>query len=346
VSDPTSYPGVYVKEITSTSSVVYSNETTVPIIALEGWPTGAAQKLNSYADFLSHDDTNGDDDIDLHAYFECGGGPCYVVSYKDFLTEVPKYDDVTLLVNARQHDMNSDVAALCQSGTGLFALLDRPATEITDGTAADDYPETPFAATYYPWLDAPWSSGNIPAAIVMAGMYCMSDRTRGIWKAPANIALPASYTPQYIVTDDLQGKYNTGKAINMIRQINNRGLLVWGARTLEDSDDWRYISVRRLFNRAERDIKTAMRSMVFEPNNQPTWEKVRSAINNYLYGLWRQGALVGATEQQAYFVKIGEGITMSADDIAQGQMIAQVGMAATRPAEFIILQFTQDVVPA
>jgi phage tail sheath protein FI len=129
----------------------------------------------------------------------------------------------------------------------------------------------------------------------------------------------------------------------MIRTLDDRGPVIWGARTLDDSDDWRYVSVRRLFNSVERDIKAAMQPMVFEPNNQPTWEKARSAITNYLYNLWKSGALVGKTEKEAYFVNIGEDITMTSDDIAQGKMIVDVGMAAVRPAVFIVLQFTQGV---
>ena len=122
--------------------------------------------------------------------------------------------------------------------------------------------------------------------------------------------------------------------------------MVWGARTLAAATgdtSWRYIPVRRLFNSAERDIKKTMQTMVFEPNSQPTWEKVRSAIENYLYHLWTQGAFAGATAKDAYFVQIGLNVTMTQDQINQGQMIATVGMAAVRPAEFIILQFTQNM---
>ncbi|MDA8481211.1 phage tail sheath family protein, partial [Citrobacter sp. Awk 4] len=128
----------------------------------------------------------------------------------------------------------------------------------------------------------------------------------------------------------------------------DRGYLVWGARTLAgtqtNSDlSWRYISVRRLFNSAERDIRGAMQGLVFEPNNQPTWQKASNAIENYLYGLWRQGALAGATPEESYSVQIGLGTTMTQEQINQGQMIASVGIAAARPAEFIILQFTQNM---
>ncbi len=131
--------------------------------------------------------------------------------------------------------------------------------------------------------------------------------------------------------------------INAIRHFTGKGTLIWGARTLDQTDNWRYIPVRRLFNTAERDIKRAMRFAVFEPNSQPTWKRVQTAIDNYLYQLWQQGALAGNKPQEAYFVQIGKDITMSEDDIQQGKMIVKVGMAAVRPAEFIILQFSQYV---
>ncbi len=182
----------------------------------------------------------------------------------------------------------------------------------------------------------------------MAGIYCTTDAKRGVWKAPANVVVNATSGPTVLVSDATQGTMNS-KGINVIRQFIDRGTVAWGARTLAGADtnsdtSWRYIPVRRLFNSAERDIKTTLQALVFEPNNAPTWEAARGAIDNYLYSLWQQGALAGSTPEEAYFVKIGEGTTMTADEIAQGKMIVQVGMAAARPAEFIILQFTQDVI--
>ncbi|MCT8353817.1 MULTISPECIES: phage tail sheath family protein [Photorhabdus] len=182
----------------------------------------------------------------------------------------------------------------------------------------------------------------IPASAVIAGVYCATDTHRGVWKAPANVVLSGISDIEERLTEDEQGTMNQ-KGINAIRYFNNRGFVVWGSRTLKDDDNWRYIPVRRLFNAAERDIKQAMRFAVFEPNSQPTWERVRSAIDNYLHQLWQQGALVGNSQQEAYFVQIGQGITMSESDIRQGRMIVKVGMAAVRPAEFIILQFSQKV---
>ncbi|MCF7696881.1 phage tail sheath subtilisin-like domain-containing protein [Mycetohabitans sp. B2] len=192
------------------------------------------------------------------------------------------------------------------------------------------------------------------ASSAIAGVYCKTDRNRGVWKAPANVALTnvaglvqvatagnkPIFTP-VTVTEADQGKLNE-KGINAIRAFSDQGFVVWGARTLAAQDpEWRYVPVRRLFNSVERDIQQAMRTVMFEPNSPPTWEKVRAAIDNYLYSLWRLGALVGAKPDEAYFVQIGQNITMTKSDIDAGTLIVKVGMAAARPAEFIILQFSQ-----
>ncbi|WP_315861863.1 phage tail sheath C-terminal domain-containing protein [Yersinia ruckeri] len=157
------------------------------------------------------------------------------------------------------------------------------------------------------------------------------------------------YSPVLDVFDNVdnqrQGTMNAN-GVNIIRSFSDRGFVVWGARTAAGGSDdinWRYIPVRRLFNSAERDIRQALRAALFETNNQPTWMRAKSAVDNYLYALWQRGALLGTRPEEAYFVQIGQGITMSEDDIKQGKMIMMIGLAAVRPAEFIILQFTQDV---
>jgi len=348
-----SYPGVYVAEADGVNLSVYPVATAVPIFALNNTSDNnkgkfdVATKVYSWADWLNKkgdkDHVSYVEDGVLKFYFANGGGPCYVVNHSKLEAQVPLYDDITLIASAGQ-DISTQVATLCQDGNSLFAILDGPDTEITSAyNPGDSFTANPYAAVYYPWFRPDWTDKDIPPSGAIAGIYCSTDRTRGVWKSPANVAIQGGAVLTYSVTDDLQGQFNSGMAINMIRVLDSRGPAVWGARTLEDSDNWRYICVRRLFNSAEKDIKTALRPMVFEPNNAPTWEKVRSAIGNYLHQLWRQGALVGATEAQAYFVDIGEGTTMSADDIAQGKMIVRVGMAAVRPAEFVILEFTQDV---
>ncbi len=183
--------------------------------------------------------------------------------------------------------------------------------------------------------DAPYC----PSSPAIAAAYCRNDRERGVWKAPANLSLIGVRGLSVHVNEETHGLLND-KGINVIRWFTERGAVIYGARTLSDDAKWRYVSVRRLFNTAENDIKRILQPMVFEPNSSPTWERAHAAVHNYLSALWRKGALSGDTEAEAFSVNIGEGKTMQPEDVVAGKMILQVGMAAVRPAEFIVLQFS------
>ena len=186
-----------------------------------------------------------------------------------------------------------------------------------------------------------------PPSGAVAGVYAAVDRTRGVWKAPANVSLADISGVAVKINDQLQEDLNvtsTGKSVNAIRTFAGKGSLVWGARTLAGNDnEWRYVPVRRFFNMAEESIKKATEVFVFEPNDRNTWVRVRAMIENFLTVQWRQGALAGAVPQQAFFVKVGLGETMTAQDILEGRMIVEVGMAVVRPAEFIILRFAHKM---
>ncbi|MCP4687559.1 MAG: phage tail sheath family protein, partial [Desulfobacterales bacterium] len=190
---------------------------------------------------------------------------------------------------------------------------------------------------------------ELPPASAVAGVYARVDRNHGVWKAPANEALSAVIGPTVKITDADQENLNidpagAGKSINAIRGFTGRGTMVWGARTLDGgSNEWRYISVRRLFNMVEESIRKSTVFAVFGPNDQMNWLKVKAMIESYLEGLWRQGALAGAEPQQAFFVNVGLGKTMTSQDILEGRMIVEVGIAAVRPAEFIILRFSHKM---
>ena len=178
----------------------------------------------------------------------------------------------------------------------------------------------------------------------MAGAYARVDRDRGVWKAPANISLRLVDEPLKLVTDAQQESLNvdadSGKSINVVRKFAKRGILVWGARTLAGNDnEWRYVPVRRLFIFIEESIEKATEPSVFEPNDAQTWTKLKAMIENFLTKLWREGALAGAKPEDAFFVNVGLGKTMTAVDILEGKLIIEVGIAAVRPAEFIILKF-------
>ena len=186
----------------------------------------------------------------------------------------------------------------------------------------------------------------VPPSGAMAGIYSSVDGTRGVWKAPANVSLNTVIAPMVNIDDNMQQDLNVdtdaGKSVNAIRAFTGQGVLVWGARTLDgNSNDFRYISVRRFYIMVEESVKLAARQFVFEPNDGTTWVRIRAMIENYLTNLWRLGALAGPKPEAAFYVKVGLGQTMTFDDILNGKMIIEIGMAPVRPAEFIILRFSQ-----
>ncbi|RKD88370.1 phage tail sheath family protein [Mangrovibacterium diazotrophicum] len=182
----------------------------------------------------------------------------------------------------------------------------------------------------------------------MAGVYARVDNNRGVWKAPANVSLRMVKNPTVLVTNEQQMNLNvdatSGKSINVIRNFSGKGIIVWGARTLAGNDnEWRYVPVRRFFIFVEESVKKATEFVVFEPNDAKTWLRTKTMIENFLSGLWRDGALAGAKPEEAFFVKVGLGETMTALDILEGRMNIEIGMAAVRPAEFIILKFSHKL---
>ncbi|NRA13146.1 MAG: phage tail sheath family protein [Crocinitomicaceae bacterium] len=203
------------------------------------------------------------------------------------------------------------------------------------------------SADYQKAIDLLNAAGTVtlPPSSLMAGVYASVDRNVGVWKAPANVALQGVVKATVAISDNKQAglnvDVNSGKSINAIRNFAGKGTVVWGARTLDgNSNEWRYISVRRLFMIAEESIKKATSQFVFEPNDAKTWVKVSGMISSYLDGLWKEGGLSGAKASDAYFVNVGLGVTMTTQDILEGKMIVQVGLAASRPAEFIVLEFS------
>ena len=187
----------------------------------------------------------------------------------------------------------------------------------------------------------------LPPAAAVAGVYATVDRTRGVWKSPANESLASVRSLTVAIDNDLNDNMNvdtTGKSINALRAFSGKGFLVWGARTLAGNDnEWRYVSVRRFFNMVEESCRKATEPFVFDPNDAGTWVKVKAMIENFLVVQWRAGALAGAKPDDAFYVRVGLGSTMTAQDILEGRMIVEIGMAVVRPAEFIVLRFSHKM---
>lgn len=187
----------------------------------------------------------------------------------------------------------------------------------------------------------------LPPSSTVAGVYARIDKNNGVWKAPANVGLNYVIKPTVNVSHDEQASMNvhtTGKSVNAIRTFTGKGILVWGARTLAGNDnEWRYVPVRRFFNMVEESVKKASEQFVFEGNDANTWVRIRAMIENFLNLQWRAGALTGAKPEQGYYVRVGLGQTMTAEDILNGYLNIEIGMAVVRPAEFIVLKFSHKM---
>ena len=181
----------------------------------------------------------------------------------------------------------------------------------------------------------------LPPSGAIAGIYCMVDNQQGVFQAPANISPNAVSSLALNITNAQQDDMNIpldGKAVNAIRNFAGQGLLIWGARTLDgNSQDWRYINVRRSIIFVEQSIKLGLEAYVFSANDAATWASAHAMVENFLMQYWQQGGLAGATAKDAFSVSIGLGSTMTPEDILAGRMRMTIMLAVVRPAEFIVI---------
>ncbi|HEY6292462.1 MAG TPA: phage tail sheath C-terminal domain-containing protein [Terriglobia bacterium] len=202
-----------------------------------------------------------------------------------------------------------------------------------------------YGAFYFPWITVrdPLSAKDlvdVPPSGHVAGIYARTDATRGVHKAPANEPIRGALNLTYRLTDAEQGVLNQG-GVNCLRFFPREGALVWGARTVADgASEWRYVNVRRLFNMIEESIVRATRWVVFEPNDTALWKAIRRDISAFLTLVWRDGALMGATPEEAFFVQC-DADTNPPEVIDAGQVVTLVGLAPVKPAEFIIFRIGQ-----
>lgn len=208
-----------------------------------------------------------------------------------------------------------------------------------------------FGAVYFPWivvrdpLSPKGDTMSVPPSGHLAGIYGRTDATRGVHKAPANEGIRGALNITYRVTRDEQGKLND-VGVNCIRFFVREGIRVWGGRTLASAtSEWRYINVRRLFNMVEKSIAESTRWVVFEPNDASLWKSIKRDVTAFLMRLWRDGALMGATPQEAFFVQC-DAETNPPESIDAGQVVTVIGMAPVKPAEFIIFKIGQTAAGA
>ena len=242
-------------------------------------------------------------------------------------------------------EVQSALIAFCENKKSCFAILDIPMelTKTNDVANFRDMYDSTYAAMYHPWLQMYDAGAKRPAYFppsgAMAGIYARSDNERGVHKAPANEVVRGC--------TGLSCSYNNGEqdilnpvGVNLIRAFPGRGIRVWGARTISSNGLWKYVNVRRLFIYVEESIKANTNWVVFEPNSETLWSRVTRTIETFLATCWRDGALAGSSPDQAFFVECGP-TTMTQDDIDNGRLICQIGIAPVKPAEFVIFRITQ-----
>jgi phage tail sheath protein FI len=249
--------------------------------------------------------------------------------------------------DAAVRDIQGKLIAHCEGAGDRMAILDAPANllpqDILDWRMNTAGYDSKYATLYYPWIEIrdPLTSQPklVPPSGHIAGAWCRTDATRGVHKAPANEVLLGVNGLGFQVTHAEQGSLNQN-GVNCIRAFPGRGIRIWGARTLSSDPEWRYINVRRLFNYVAESIMEGTQWSVFEPNDERLWMQLRIAASNFLHRTWREGALFGATPEQAYFVKC-DAETNPPEVIEAGQVICEIGISPVKPAEFVVFRLSQ-----
>lgn len=288
-----------------------------------------------------------------------------VVDYSKALELLQKVEDVSILASPGYSDHTDQLQRRSIQEALLshvefmkyrFAVLDTPAGEDPKGARdARSYLDSKRAALYYPWVvvaNPLARPGNeqipkeiaLPPSGFLAGVYARTDVERGVWKPPANEIVRGALRFEQEITTGQQEMLNP-EGVNCLRFFPGRGFRVWGARTACSDPEWKYVNVRRYFIYLERSIDRSTQWAVFEPNGERLWANIRDTISAFLYNEWRSGALLGGTPEEAYFVRCDRS-TMTQNDIDNGRLICEIGVAAIKPAEFVIFRIGQKTADA
>ncbi len=291
---------------------------------LEGGSDGSVSKINA-ATFIGEDNGPG----------KRTGLQSFIENNNVSMMAIPGITIPEVVVSLVAH---------CENLKSRFAVLDMPGDlyKTADLIGYRNIVDSTYAAMYHPWIQVFDRSSNkadyIPPSGAVMGVYSRTDETRGVHKAPAN---------EVVFCTGLKTNYNKDEqdilnpeGVNLIRALPGQGIRVWGARTASSNSAFKYVNVRRLFIYVEESIKANTNWVVFEPNDATLWQRVQLSVSGFLDGLWRNGMLAGDSPATSYFVEIGPS-TMSRDDIMNGRLICNIGIAPSRPAEFVIFRVTQ-----
>ena len=308
------------------------------LIEVGGAATGEAPSAFGLA--LLEGGSDGQD-VTLAEYKGANAGP----GQRTGLAAFTEIDEISIVCapNAGDHEgLDNALVEHCERLMDRFAVLQ---TKTSAGPVGQLRPPTDsrYAAIYYPWIKivdpVTGMQKLVPPAGHVAGIYARTDLERGVHKAPANEVVRGAVGVQFAIAKAEQDILNP-RGVNCIRTFSGRGIRVWGARTMSSDPLWKYVNVRRLMLFIEESIEEGTQWVVFEPNSQGLWDRVRQTAADFLLRVWKDGALMGNTPEEAFFVKCDE-TTMTPNDIESGRLIVLIGVAPVRPAEFVIFRIAQ-----
>src|ERR671925_29732 len=339
----TSYlsPGVYIEEVDRGSKPIEAVGTSTCAFIGESavGPTNEAVLVTNWAQYTR---TFGDFSHSTHlahavyGFFNNGGTKAFICNDS---TEI----SLVLAPGQSEPAIQDAVISHCENNKYRFAILDSAEELGKDGIAKMPKPrDSQYAAYYFPWIQVyDPEKGNVfvPPSGHVAGLYARSDAERGVHKAPANEIVRGALGLRYNITRPEQDFLNP-RGINCIRNMGDRGIRVWGARTVSSDPSWRYINVRRLFLMVEQSIEIGTQWVVFEPNDETLWKRVTRNITAFLLRVYNSGALMGKTPDEAFYVKC-DSETNPPEVVDAGQMVCEIGIAPVKPAEFVIFRIGQ-----
>lgn len=345
-------PGVYVEEVSFRShSIEGVSTSTAGFIGAADDPR-LLSGITSFAEFerqAGSGSTSTYLSSAVRGFFENGGQRCSVslIAQADSIEralEALASERISILCCPDENtfpDAASVMVRHCEKRKDCFCILQSPRPIVPVASHAPPV-RSSYAAYYHPWLVV-WSADGagtttVPPGGHVAGVYARTDRERGVWKAPSGVHLGGVTALSETITS-ADAAQLVERGIDVLRNELARGITVWAARTTSSDPEWKYVNVRRLLLYIERSIEGGLKWAVFEPNGVALWEAVRRTIEAFLLNLWRSGGLLGQTADEAFFVRCDR-TTMTQDDIDNGRLIAVVGVAPVRPAEFVIIRIT------
>lgn len=362
----TKAPGVYFENITPAGPIAGVGTSVAALIghvnkvadAKAGVPVKVTN-WTAYVDSFGGYDKPKPLPYAVRGFFENGGTQAYIVplnaapdldAVKAATSALSRLEDVSLVCLPGIEDaaLQQEILRHCEELTDRFAILDG-ASELSlqpDGKLRTQRglldSDLGYGALYWPWITIPDPDSRTGAKIDVgpsghvAGVMARSDDTVGVHKAPANEVIKGAIGLSFVLNEAEQGELNSAN-INALRQFPGRPPMVWGARTLTTDTNWRYVNVRRLVSYIEDSLRQGLRWAVYEPNNATLWKGLERSITDFLTRIWKAGGLFGSTASDAFYIKIDEELNPP-DKQALGEVFIEIGIAPTRPAEYIVLR--------